>query len=79
MATLVSGSEVRVGDGRGFKSEGEKVTGIETAVAGSLDDLRLTDAELKQRLLELAKSGAPRPSRNSVLGRALERFTTRPQ
>lgn len=39
----------------------------------------MTDAELKERLLELAKSGAPRPSKDSVLGRALERFTTRQQ
>ena len=39
---------------------------------------RLTDAELKKRLLELAKSGAPRPGKNTVLGRALARFTTKP-
>jgi hypothetical protein len=38
---------------------------------------KMTDAELKQRLLELAARGAPRPSKNSVFGRALARFTTK--
>ena len=37
----------------------------------------MTDAELKQRLLELANSGAPKPSKNLILGRALARFTTK--
>ena len=69
MATLVRGSEGRVGNGRGFPQG--NVTGQELGKP-------LTDVELKQRLLELAKSGAPRPSRNSVLGRALARFTTKP-
>ena len=39
----------------------------------------MTDAELKEHLLELAKSGAPMPSKNSFLGKALARFTTKPE
>jgi hypothetical protein len=34
--------------------------------------------ELKSQLLELAKAGAPRPAPGTVLGRALEMFTTKP-
>jgi len=38
-----------------------------------------SDVQLKAELLALAKSGAPRPADNSVLGKALERFTTPPE
>jgi hypothetical protein len=38
----------------------------------------ITDAELKDILLALAKSGAPKPKKGTTLGDALARFTTPP-
>jgi hypothetical protein len=38
----------------------------------------MTDAELKDILLTLAKSGAPKPKKGTTLGDALARFTTPP-
>lgn len=36
----------------------------------------ISDAEIKEILLALAKAGAPKPKRGTVLGDALARFTT---
>ncbi len=38
----------------------------------------LTDSELKEILLTLAKSGAPKPKKGTTLGDAMARFTTPP-
>lgn len=38
----------------------------------------ISDAELKDILLTMAKSGAPKPKEGTVLGDALARFTTSP-
>lgn len=40
---------------------------------------KMTDDELKAELLRLAEEGGPKPEPNSVLGRALKRFTTTPE
>lgn len=41
-------------------------------------DRAYRDAALKAILLEMARRGEPRPKANTVLGRALKRFTTKP-
>ena len=43
-----------------------------------MDGTWLTNAELKDVLLTLAKSGAPKPKKGTTLGDALSRFTTPP-
>ena len=42
------------------------------------DYSKMTDEELKAVLLEKARRGEPRPGPDTVLGRALLRFTTNP-
>jgi hypothetical protein len=42
----------------------------------AMDGTLMTDAELKDILLTLAKSGAPKPKEGTALGDALVRFTT---
>ncbi len=41
-----------------------------------MDGIWISDAELKEVLLILAKSGAPKPKEGTALGDALARFTT---
>ena len=41
------------------------------------EEKKMTDAEIKIKLLEMARSGEPKPKANSKLGRALKKFTTK--